>query len=361
MDDLSDWLTLHHALHATPRSLQLLLKKFMSPKTILAIFKNDPQQLNLTAAQKARLSKINQTKIERDLEWAAQANQHIVTFYHDTYPPLLKQTYDPPLILYIRGDPNALLFQQIAIVGSRKPSHAGKENATQFAFELSKAGLTVTSGLARGIDGCAHQGALAANAKTIAVLGCGANVIYPKQHHTLTQKIAQQGAIVSEYPLDTAPLAENFPRRNRLISALARATLVVEATLCSGSLITARFANEQGREVFAIPGSIHNQQASGCHHLIKEGACLVSCVQDLLDELNIDATLQSPHIENAYIKELDRLDNKLIECVGFETRSVQYVINNIGGSAQTICSRLLKLELRGYIKAVPGGYCRVKI
>jgi len=361
MDELHYWLALHQALNATPRTIMQLLKKHHSPRQIFDAYAQNPQQLPLTTTQKARLSSINWRAIEDEIKWEKQTHHHIITLNNPHYPKALRYIYDPPSVLYCIGDPTLLSTLQIAIVGSRKPSHTGTCNAKEFAFKLAQAGLTITSGMALGIDGCAHQGALAAHGTTIAVLGCGANIVYPKRHRSLYDHIKDKGVIISEHPLNHGPIAKNFPRRNRIISGLSQATLVVEATLRSGSLTTARFANEQGRDVFAIPGSIHNPQSCGCHHLIKEGAALTEDVQDILDEFNLSIPVETQKIHTIYRKDLDPIDDKLIECLGFETRSVQYLISELGSSAQYVASQLLKLELRGYIKAVPGGYCRVKL
>lgn len=358
MQSLKYWIALHQGLHLTPRTALNLLKDSDSPQYI---FESLPK-LNLTPTQRQRLNTINWQHVDKALNWAHIENQHIITYHDHAYPSLLKQIPDPPLLLYIHGDPTVLQLPQLAIVGSRQPTHLGRENAHQFAYQLAKTGLIITSGMALGIDSCAHQGALAANTATIAILGCGVDVIYPKSHRHLATAIIQKGALVSEYPLGTAACAENFPRRNRIISGLSQATLVVEATIRSGSLISARLANEQNRDVLAIPGSIHNPQSKGCHYLIKQGAALVDSVEDVLAELKINTTLEMPQNNTTcYDKTLDSIDSNLLECVGFETRSAQYLVSELGISAQIVGSRLLKLELRGYIKAVPGGYSRVKL
>jgi DNA processing protein len=358
MKDIQHWLALHHALHGTPTIIIKLLKHHTTPQNILKL---NPQQLPITQKQMQRLKTINYKQIEQELKWAELPQHHIININHCDYPCYLKETYDPPIILYAIGNIKLLNTLQIAIVGSRKPTHSGQQTATTFAQELSQENLTITSGMALGIDGCAHRGALTKNKPTIAVLGCGVNQIYPRSHKSLYQQIQQHGLILSEYPLHTKPVAENFPKRNRIISGLAKATIVIEATLRSGSLITARFANEQGRDVFAIPGSIYSPQSRGCHHLIKQGAIMAETVQDILDELNMRQTLETTKKDTIYSNELDQMDTELIECVGFETRSVQYLIENCSIPAQHVVTRLLKLELRGYIKAVPGGYCRVKL
>ena len=209
------------------------------------------------------------------MEWLSQPGNHVVHFQDAAYPALLKQIADPPPLLFVRGDRDYLAQPQLAIVGSRNPTHTGRALAREFAAHLASFGLTITSGLASGIDGAAHQGAIEAGGTTLAVTGTGLDRVYPARHRDLAHRVAENGALVTEFPPGTAPLAANFPRRNRLISGLSLGTLVVEAALRSGSLITARSALEQGREVFAIPGSIHNPLARGCHALIRDGAKLV--------------------------------------------------------------------------------------
>lgn len=358
MDDLRYWLALHQALHQTPLTLKYLLEHFQTPKRILEY---NTAQLPLTPTQKKQLRAIDWKHIEAEVRWSEHDNHHIMTIHHSHYPTCLKEIPDPPLVLYAIGNHEVLQTSQIAIVGSRKPSHAGQETARYFAHELSQAQHTITSGMALGIDSCAHHGALDAGRPTIAVLGCGVTTIYPKSHRHLYQQIQKHGLIVSEYPLNSKPIAEHFPQRNRIISGLSRATLVVEAALRSGSLITARLANEQGRDVFAIPNSIYNKQSRGCHYLIKQGAMLVESPQDILSELNLPQPLETQKNDSTYVKGLDQIDSNLIDCLGFETRSVQYLVSKCGIPPQHTAARLSKLELRGYIKAVPGGYCRVKL
>lgn len=224
--------------------------------------------------------------VEKDLRWLASPGCHMVHKTSRNYPPLLKEIHAAPFILFVQGNLARLADPQIAIVGSRNPTPVGCEIAAKFAYYFSNMGLTVTSGLALGIDGAAHKGALLGVASTIAVLGHGLDCIYPASHQELAGDILKaNGALVSEFPIGVSPLPSHFPRRNRIISGLTMGTLVVEAALKSGSLITAKLALEQGREVFAIPGSIHNPLAKGCHALIREGAKLVETTQDVLEEL----------------------------------------------------------------------------
>lgn len=360
MNDLIHWLALHHALGGTPRTLRSLLESCGPPQEILQIHQKNPTYLKLTPLQHQRLHKIDYTLIEDDLRWQQNnSTHHIITLADPRYPPDLKEIYDPPIVLYVKGQPEHLLKPQLAIVGSRNATLAGEEIAYQFAHQLSLAGLIITSGMALGIDYHAHCGALAAHMPTIAVLGCGNNIIYPKKHTKMASEVALSGAIISEQPVNTPVIADNFPKRNRIISGLSLGTLVIEASLKSGSLITARLANEQGREVFAIPGALKNPLARGCHYLIKNGAKLTEHINDILDEIGFDLSAITEEMEVQPLKDLDPLDNKLIECLGFCVQSAQNLINPMGVSAKELSSRLLNLELRGYIKAVPGGYCRV--
>jgi len=317
--------------------------------------------------------------IEQELVWANEEDQHIVTIDDVDYPILLKEISDPPLVLFVKGDKKILHNSQLAIVGSRNPSSAGVENAYVFAQHLVKVGLTVTSGFAIGIDAAAHRGALAVSGPTIAVMGAGLNHIYPQRHrHLVPEIIAHNGALISEFPLQVPPLADNFPQRNRIISGLSLGTLVVEATLRSGSLITAHQAVEQGREVFAIPSSIHSQLASGCHTLIRQGAKLVENVSDILEEIvvlevaNMKNTKKKMEINegvNGDIRQINRetdqtktstdltdKDKKLLACIGYEAVPVDVLAARSNLTIVAITSMLLPLELKGYVQKVSGGY-----
>jgi DNA processing protein len=243
------------------------------------------ESLGLTAAASAALQAPDAARIAADRHWVESERISLIDAADPRYPPLLAHTAAAPALLYIKGDGAYLCTPQLAMVGSRNPTQPGRRTARAFAGFLSAAGLTITSGLAAGIDAASHEGALEADGATIAVLGTGIDAIYPRQHCALAARIAARGALVSEYPPGSAPLKANFPRRNRIISALCLGTLVVEAARHSGSLITARLAAEQGREVFAVPGSIHNPLARGCHALIRNGATLVESADDILSEL----------------------------------------------------------------------------
>ena len=297
---------------------------------------------------------------EADLEWLHGSGSQLVTWDAPEYPPLLKQIPDPPPCLFVQGCAGLLASPQVAVVGSRKPSPAGRRHARQFGADLGRAGITVTSGLATGIDSQAHEGALEAGAPTIAVFGCGLKTVYPRGNRRLAANIATAGALVSEFPPDAKPLAANFPRRNRLISGLALGVLVVEAAPRSGSLITARLALEQGREVFALPGSIHNPVARGCHALIREGAKLTETIEDILEETAPLAAAVRPavHAAPAPLPDgtgLDGAAKLLLDNIGDAPITIDSLINLTLLPVDEISAALLNLELLGLIETVPGG------
>jgi DNA processing protein len=289
---------------------------------------------------------------------AADATRCVLTLADAQYPPALLQTADPPLLLYAQGRIELLAVRDaLAIVGSRSPSAQGRDNAHAFAAYFSRAGWCVVSGLALGIDGAAHEGALDGIAEggaggTVAVLGTGIDRIYPARHAALARRIARAGLLVSEFPLGTPPLAPNFPQRNRIIAGLARGTLVVEAALPSGSLITARLAAEAGREVFAIPGSIHSPQSRGCHALIKQGAKLVESAADVLAEFG--AAAPSPVAADPAAGDADRRD-PLLDALGHDPASLDALGARTGWPAAELAARLLELELAGHVQRLPGG------
>ncbi len=305
----------------------------------------------------------------------ADASRHIITLDDARFPRSLLDTADPPLLMYAQGRLEWLDAPSIAIVGSRHPTPQGREHARAFARALGNSGYTIVSGLAIGIDGAAHEGALETPCATIAVVGTGIDRIYPARHEKLARRIAVQGLLLSELPLGSAPLPENFPQRNRIIAGLARGTLVVEAAVQSGSLITARLANECGRDVFAIPGSIHSPQSRGCHALIKQGAKLVEDAQDVLDELRGAGarmmpigTTRTPDNDNDITEagaSQTRVDNTgptlaprdaaIIDAMGFDPVSLDTVLDRTGLDTATAQARLLDLELEGHVQRLPGG------
>jgi len=290
---------------------------------------------------------------------------HMVAWEDSDYPEALRHIHDAPLILYTLGNPALLAREQIGIVGSRHATRPGLDHARRFAAELSRRELVVTSGLALGVDSAAHAGALDAGFPTIAVIGCGLDQIYPRQHRALGQRVIDQGVLVSEYPPGTPARAAHFPQRNRIISGLSRGVLVVEAGLKSGSLITARLALEQGREVFAIPGSVHSPVARGCHQLIKQGARLVETVDDVLEELGAWWSLRAEDkgAEKApQAPDLSRLGQREIavfEALGYDPVSTDALGSATGLAADQLMQSLLLLELEGLASSVPGGYLRI--
>ncbi|MHB1199681.1 MAG: DNA-processing protein DprA [Polaromonas sp.] len=299
-------------------------------------------------------------QLQTTLDWLeAGADRFVVTLGDAAYPPELLDIEDPPLMLFMLGAlanrgqlATKTIAIKLAIVGSRNPTPQGEDNARQFARAFGSAGLCVVSGLALGIDGAAHDGAMLGGGETIAVVGTGLDRVYPKKHLALAHRIAQHGMIVSEFLLGTPPLMANFPKRNRLISGLSRGTLVVEAALRSGSLITARLALEQGKDVFAIPGSIHSPQSRGCHALIKQGAKLVELAQDVLEELNLPITpLRADDSDTAAAPSKD----PLLEALGFDAVSLDALQARCGLDTARLQARLLELELGGAVARLPGG------
>ncbi len=286
------------------------------------------------------------------LDWlASSVYHHLVTLADSAYPARLLQTFDPPTMLYVKGRVELLQQPAIAIVGSRNATPQGEANAEAFAQLLSQSGLTVVSGLALGIDAAAHRGGLAGGAGSLAVVGTGLDRVYPARNRALAHQLAERGAIVSEFPLGTPALGANFPRRNRIISGLSLGCLVVEAALSSGSLITARLAAEHGREVFAIPGSIHSTLSKGCHRLIKQGAKLVESAQDILEELS----LPTPSVAPATPAEAHSDEDPLLRHVSLDPEPIDSIVARSGMRTEAVLAGLLRLELAGLVAAVPGG------
>ena len=315
--------------------------------------------LGLKDQQIAALKNPPQQIIDNALTWLeSDPAHHILTLSDPNYPELLKELKDAPPILYATGKIELLSNPQIAMVGSRNCTPGGASTAHEFASYLTSAGLTITSGMALGIDKHAHQGALDAPGNTIAVIGTGIDRIYPSKNKKLAYQIAQDGLIISEFPLGTPPLSENFPKRNRIISGLSLGTLVIEATRKSGSLITARCSMEQGREVFAIPGSIHNPQAKGCHHLIREGAKLVDQASDIIDDIGSLLGFVAQQTETTNTSEATTLDTdyqQLLDKIGYDPVSIETLVQRCGLTIAQLSSMLLILELNEQIKMAPGG------
>ncbi len=354
------WLALLRAPGVGSRGIQQLLDQVAQPSELFTRASGARNTLDLKPRLRAYLNNPDWEGVEQDLAWLAQPGNHLISLQDPQYPPLLRDLPDAPPVLFVHGNPDVLQFPQLAIVGSRNPSVAGKQTAQAFAGCLASAGLAITSGLAIGIDAAAHAGALQADGITLAVTGTGLDRVYPAQHRELAHQIAQQGALVSEFPPGTPARVGHFPRRNRIISGLSVGTLVVEAALHSGSLITARQAAEQGREVFAIPGSIHNPLARGCHALIRQGAKLVETAQDIMEELAslIGALQPQPATDTqarAAAMALDQDYRYLLDNIGYDPVPVDLIVQRCGLSVEVISSMLLLLELEGYVLSAPGG------
>ncbi len=347
------------------------LRSLLNPPAaeLLGKFQADPQT-----------SELGQ-KLARDLAYLeSQPGLHGITYDDSLYPRLLREIPRPPPLLFVRGDPTCLSLPQLAIVGSRNPSGGGVENAERFAHYLAERGFAITSGLALGIDAAAHRGALRVGGKTIAVMGTGIDLIYPSRHRQLAQDIIDSGgALVSEFPLGTASHACNFPQRNRIISGLSGGTLVVEAAVQSGSLITASYALQHDREVFAIPGSIHNPLARGCHQLIRQGATLVETAQDIVDQLagllsykrqevksgrvlqpelfEEPAGIKDEPPQDGYLLSPD--EQKLLQALGYDPLSVDLLAERMGLDVGNLSAQLIGLEIKGLIQQIGACYQRL--
>lgn len=363
-EELDAWLRLVHRVGVGigRATMRRLLSALGSPQ---AVAKAPRETLEgLVGAKKAEELLADppghSARVAATLAWLDDhPGRRLLTLADPDYPPLLLHTADPPLLLYLEGRTELLSSEAIAIVGSRRPTPQGLENARRMARQLGERGWTVVSGLAAGIDGAAHAGALEAAAGTVAVVGTGLDVVYPHAHRALAARIAREGLMVSEFPLGTSPLPDNFPQRNRIIAGLARGTLVVEAALRSGSLITARQAADSGREVFAVPGSIQSQQARGCHALLREGAKLVESVDDILDELgggpHALPSCRGAEPGGTAADDAGEPDDEVLRALGHDPVSLDALIARCGWPASALNVRLMELELEGHVARLPGG------
>ncbi len=362
MDEIKYWLELLHTPTIGPRRYRAILERIDTPKRL---FDGGHDELLSKLPQRAQtyIKTPDWKRTERALLWAEQPACHIIPLSSPDYPLLLKQIADPPPLLFAKGDISLLRDPQIAIVGSRNPTPQGQQNAYNFAYALSQAGLVITSGLAMGVDAEAHKGALSSQGQTIAVTGTGLDILYPRSNHALARQIVESGVVVSEFPLGTTPNPGNFPRRNRIISGLSLGVLVVEASLASGSLISARLGAEQGREVFAIPGSIHNPMSKGCHQLLRDGAKLVESLSDILQELNVQLSpflsSKTEPSESALNVRLDEPLALLLKNIGDDPISVDELITRCGLTAEQISSMLIQLELNDLVVSSAGRYYKL--
>lgn len=383
MAELTTWLSLVHTRGLGPKLLRKLLAGFGSVDAIASASDSKLAEIGLSRKVIDAMNNVDKELIDADINWSHEGDdRHILTLDSALYPSLLKEIADPPIVLYVRGDPEVLQTPQLAIVGSRKPGPGAQANGQRLAGEIASFGITITSGLALGVDAIAHRAALDADGFTIAVTATGLDRVYPASHQSLAQEIAASGAIISEFPIGTNPLPAYFPRRNRIISGLSYGTLVVEAALKSGTLTTAAHATEQGREVFAIPGNIENPQARGSHSLLKDGATLVETSADILRQLApvIPKTLDfaadpktsmpkkpTPAVEQNIATAAEKHPGKpknqpgddkqsiVLAAIEYEPLSIDELVDNTGFDIVAVTNLTLELELSGLIETVAGG------
>lgn len=358
--NFASWLKLVRAPRLSLNKAHRLLSRFSHPENIFSQSKTYLEAVGLDSRTIEFLHGNYQKQIDSDIEWIDAKNNHFIDIFHPDFPDLLKKISNPPLALFVSGNLDSLNKPQIAVIGSRKPTPGGKKIAYDFAKELGECGIRITSGLATGIDTSAHRGALKSSSGTCAVMGNGLDMVYPKSNLSLAEEIVNSGLLISEFPLKTRPLPYHFPRRNRIISGLSLGVLVVEASLKSGSLITANLAAEQGREVFAIPGSILNPMSEGCNNLISNGAKLSTKIEDIIAEIpclqnmiiNYEETKRLSQVNNETLDEQVKL---LLDNIGYEPVSFDDIVSSSGIHVKKLRVLLPKLELEELIQSTPGG------
>jgi DNA processing protein len=368
MDDLRPWLILLRAPGIGAATTRRLLERAGSAQAACASARRLRSECGLSAEALDWIEAPDAARVDADLAWLAQPDHHLLRCSDPDFPPQLTEIPQPPAALFVAGNPALLLGAQLAVVGARSASAQGVANAREFARAFARAGLAITSGMADGIDGAAHAGALEGNGATIAVIGTGADLVYPRKHRELAARIVQHGAIVSEYPLGTPARAEHFPQRNRLIAGLALGTLVIEASLHSGSLITSRLAGEMGREVFALPGSIHNPLSRGCHKLIREGARLTETAQEVIAALapgaqalgaqlreRLEAAPDQPSLSASASRERDPDYARLLAALGEAPLGLDELATRTALKPAELSSMLLLLELEGTVAPAVNG------
>lgn len=354
--ELEAWVRLSLAHGFSDEHFRRLLVALGGPQQILAASAADLARIVPRQVAAAVCAPVPEERMRAIGMWLDDAANHIVTLADSNYPQALLQIADPPPVIYSKGRVELLNHASFAVVGSRNATQQGLAHAESFARVLSDAGLTIVSGLALGIDAAAHRGGLAGASSSIGVIGTGLDIVYPARNRELADELAQHGCIISEFALGTPPAAANFPRRNRLISGLARGCLVVEAAISSGSLITARMANEQGKDVFAIPGSIHSPLAKGCHSLIKQGAKLAETAEDILEDLRLPVSRALSQAGDS-----DVATDRVLDALGFEPCDIDTLSARIGMGTDKISALLTEWEIEGRVEALPGGrYQRVR-
>ncbi|MCC6916416.1 DNA-processing protein DprA [Nitrosomonas sp.] len=367
--DIESWLRLGLTEGVGSGALRRLLVAFGDPAEVLAANQSALEGVvKKSVAASIFLRRVDEERLARTVEWLRDPLNSLITLADPDYPKLLLNITDPPPMLYFKGRRHLLARPALAIVGSRNATPQGLANADAFAEAASNAGFCVISGLAQGIDTAAHQGGLRGASSSMAIVGTGLDLVYPSKNHELAHRLADTGGLISEFPLGTPAIGRNFPRRNRIISGMCHACLVVEATLHSGSLITARLALEQGREVMAIPGSIHSPLSKGGHALIKQGAKLVENIQDILDELHYQSVPQlesAPEGEDTVNMPVEDLceddDSGLLMHFGYDSADIDTLCIRSGLTVETVSAMLLNLELEGRVGSLPGGkYQRIR-
>lgn len=364
-EGLAAWIRLEQTPGVGVETGRKLLAAFGLPENIFAAGFSDLQKVVPKRVAEGLIKPMSDSTkdlIDRTIAWAGLPGNHVVTLADTDYPPSLLDIPDPPLMLYAKGRLDLLRSPALAVVGSRNATAQGVANAEKFSAAIGGAGLSIVSGLALGIDAAAHQGALRTcqgdGGSTVAVIGTGADIVYPARNRALAHQIAEAGCIVSEYALGTPAIAANFPRRNRIISGLSRGVLVIEAAAQSGSLITARMAAEQGRDVFAIPGSIHSPLSKGCHQLIKQGAKLVESAQDILEELKYCKAVPAVTPAEPGANAIDPASDGLLSVMGYDPVDFDALAGRSHLDAATLNATLLALEMAGLIEILPGGVYR---
>lgn len=359
------WLTMTCIPNIDGPTALALFNRLERPDDLLTFNQKELIHTGLSYNIARTITQIPKSRIDRCSQWLEQTGNELITYQCCQYPRHLSAIPAPPAALYVKGNVDLLQKEQLAMVGTRKPTPTGIKTCQNLAYELASNGWTVTSGLARGIDGHAHRHTLHAGQKTIAVMGCGLDRYYPAKHKRLTEDIvSHNGALVSEFPIGTAPLPMNFPQRNRIISGLSQGVVVIEASNKSGSLITAGYALDHGRDVFAVPGSIYNRSATGCHKLIRQGAKLVETVEDIIEEYGVTnaAAPSSAGAEacgNEGTRGLTQPESYLLNYLGEAPANIEWLMNQSGLTVEQASHILLQLELKGMVKSVTNGYCRL--
>ncbi|MCD6232716.1 DNA-processing protein DprA [Candidatus Aerophobetes bacterium] len=356
MNSCGEWILLSKIPYLGPKRCRELVEYFGSPREVLSAPFDKLSKIPGIGKEIAKLiiSEARKINVEEDLNLLRKFDVQVITFQDKQYPSNLQNIFDPPFLLYVRGELREEDKDALAIVGTRRATIYGKLTAQRLAREVAKEGITIVSGMARGIDTAAHWGALEAEGRTIAVMGCGVDRVYPPENKELMNKIIERGAVISEFPLRSLPEASHFPQRNRIISGLSRGVLVVEAPLKSGALITAEFALEQGREVFAVPGNINSPKSQGTNRLIREGAKLVEKTEDIFEELNFSPILSNIEVIKNKESLLSPEEKRVLALIKEKPLHIDSLVEKSGFPASKVAAILMKLQIKGFIREFPG-------